>query len=269
MQTLLIRPSLPLGGYITQFWLWEQTNPLVIPDILPGTGVEIMFNLGAPLIIESPAQTQLKSGDGLVICPRKSVFKMKATGATKLLSVRFRSAGFFQLFGIPLTSISDQVVDVSHVIPKGVLLRVIESGSNIEAISLLESWLMQQIEPKCTGASELEWAIDKIYYQNCHDVIVDVKRSLNVSERTFQRKFKAYTGVDAKYFERTSRFQATLRALLSGRNHQYTAVALDHGYYDQPYFIKEFKCFTGQTPKQFLTEDNFTLNHYNNDIYDQ
>ncbi|MCW8331022.1 helix-turn-helix domain-containing protein [Photobacterium sp. SDRW27] len=268
MQTLLIRPTSPLGAYITQFWLWEQSNPLVIPDILPGTGVEIMFNLGAPLAIELPTQTQLKSGDGLVICPRKSVFKMKATGATKLLSVRFRSAGFFQLFGVPLTAIADQIVEASQIMPKELLLRIIESGSNIELISLLEGWLMQQIRPKSSGATELEWAIDQIYYQNCHDVIVNVKGSLKVSERTFQRKFKAYTGVDAKYFERTSRFQSTLRALLSGRSHQYTSVALDHGYYDQPYFIKEFKRFTGQTPKQFLTEENFMLNHYNNEIYD-
>ena len=75
----------------------------MIPDILPGTGVEIMFNLGAPLVIESPRSAQLKFGDGLVICPRKSAYKMKTMGATKLLSIRFRSAAFFQLFGIHLS----------------------------------------------------------------------------------------------------------------------------------------------------------------------
>jgi len=247
--------------------MWEQSTPLIIPDILPGTGVEIMLNLGAPLVIESPVQMQLNPGHGLVICPRKSVFKMKAMGMTKLLSIRFRSAAFFQLFGIPLTTIADQIVDVSQIMPEGLLLRIIESGLTTEAVSLLEGWLMQQVRPKCAGASELEWAIDKIYYQSSHDVIADVKRSLNISERTFQRKFKAFTGVDAKYFERTSRFQSTLRTLLSGCHHQYTAVVLDHGYYDQPHFIKDCKYFTGLTPKQFLTEDNFVLNHYNNDIY--
>ncbi|MGF1717558.1 helix-turn-helix domain-containing protein [Photobacterium chitinilyticum] len=247
--------------------MWEQSSPLMIPDILPGTGVEIMLNLGAPLVIESPASAQLKFGSGLVICPRRSAYKVKVTGATKLLSIRFRSAGFFQLFGIPLTTIADQVVDVSQIMPKELLLRIIESDSTIEAIALLEVWLMQQIGPRCAGASELEWAINRIYYQSSHDVIADVKRSLNISERTFQRKFKAYTGVDAKYFERTSRFQSTLRTLLSGCHHQYTAVVLEHGYYDQPHFIKDCKYFTGLTPKQFLTEDNFVLNHYNNDIY--
>lgn len=269
MQTLLIRPTPLLSGYITQFWLWEQATPLAIPDILPGTGVEILLNFGAPLAVASPEPAWLKPGDGLVVCPRKSIFRLKATGATKLLSVRFRSAGFFRLFGLPLTAISDQIVEASHIIPREVLQQMSEPTSDIEAISLLEAWLMQQVKPQGTGASELEWAIDKIYYQNGHDVLADIKRNLNVSERTFQRKFKAYTGVDAKYFARTSRFQSTLRALLSGRSCHYTDAALAHGYYDQPHFIKEFKLFTGQTPKYFLTEENFSLNHYNNEIYGQ
>ncbi|MGF1728389.1 helix-turn-helix domain-containing protein [Photobacterium kasasachensis] len=267
MQTQLIRPSSPLGGYITQYWVWEQITPLMIPDILPGTGVEIMLNLGAPLVIESPRSAQLKFGDGLVICPRKSAYKMKAMGATKLLSIRFRSAAFFQLFGIPLTTIADQVVEISQLMPKGLLLRVIESDSTLGAIALLEGWLMQLVKPECASTSELRWAIDKVYYQNSPDVISEIKRSLNISERTFQRKFKAYTGVDAKYFERTARFQSTLRTLLSGYHQQYTAIVLDHGYYDQPHFIKDCKHFTGLTPKQFLSEGNFALNHYNNDIY--
>ncbi|NBI53817.1 helix-turn-helix domain-containing protein [Photobacterium alginatilyticum] len=267
MQTQLIRPSLPLGRYITQYWMWEQNTPLMIPDILPGTGVEIMLNLGAPLVIDSPKSAQLKFGDGLVICPRKSAYKMTSMGATKLLSIRFRSAAFFPLFGIPLTTIADQVVEISQLMPKGLLLRIIESDSTLAAIALLEGWLMQLVRPVSASTSELGWAVDKIYYQNSPDVIADIKRSLNISERTFQRKFKAYTGVDAKYFERTSRFQSTLRTLLSGCHQQYTAIVLDHGYYDQPHFIKDCKHFTGLTPKQFLTESNFALNHYNNDIY--
>ncbi|WP_299017913.1 helix-turn-helix domain-containing protein [uncultured Photobacterium sp.] len=267
MNTLLIRPRSPLNDYIAQFWLWEQSDPLAIPDILPGTGVEILFNLGDPVVTESPSQVRLNFGEGLAICPRKSVFRLKPTGATKVLSVRFRSAGFFQLFGIPLTEIADQVVDVSAIMPQTILSQIAGSGSNIATISLLEAWLIQQVKPKKEDVSGLEWAIDEIYYQHGSDVISDVKLGLNVSERTFQRKFKAYTGVDAKYFERTSRFQSALRTLLCEGSTQYTGIALDHGYYDQPYFIKEFKFFTGVTPKQYLNEENFNLNHYNNDIY--
>ncbi|WP_064609601.1 helix-turn-helix transcriptional regulator [Photobacterium sp. J15] len=268
MNTLLIRPGSPLSDFVAQFWLWEQSQPLAIPDILPGTGVEILFNLGEPVVAESPSQARLNFGEGLVICPRKSTFRLQPTGATKVLSVRFRSAGFFQLFGIPLTEIADQIVDVSTIIPRSVLSQITEFESEVAAISLLESWLLQQIKPERADGSALKWAIDEVYYQNSSDVISDVKQELNVSERTFQRKFKVYTGVDAKYFERTSRFQSALRTLLCEGSTQYTGIALDHGYYDQPYFIKEFKCFTGVTPKQFLTEENFSLNHYNNDIYD-
>ena len=70
-------------------------------------------------------------------------------------------------------------------------------------------------------------------------------------------------GFDAKYFERTARFQSTLRTQLNGTSNNYVDIALDNGYYDQPHFIKEFRYFTGMSPKKYLIKANFMLNHYN------
>lgn len=262
MYTQRIKPPPKLSQYIAHFWLWEQNNITTLPNMLPGTGVEMLFNFGDLLKLKTYQQSQLHTNDCVLVCPRKSLIQFQATGKTKLLSIRFRSAGFFTLFGLPLTELSDQAISTEQLLPTSLLAQLIEAKSDIARVTLLEQWLLQKLIKVTNQDFALQWAIDKIYYQNQSDSITEVKHQLKCSERTFQRKFKLFTGVDAKYFERTARFQSTLKALLTAQSTQYLAVAFDHGYYDQSHFIKDFKYYTQSTPSGYLTEQNFSLNYY-------
>ncbi|MDO6544578.1 helix-turn-helix domain-containing protein [Photobacterium sanguinicancri] len=262
MYTQHIKPTHQLSPFIAHFWLWEQNDTVKLPNMLPGTGVEILFNFGQPIIIQTAQQSHLNTNDCIVVCPRKSLIQFQPMGKTKILSIRFRSAGFFTLFGLPLTELSDQIIPMGQLLPTNLIEQLAETKSDIAKVTLLEQWLLQKQVSIAVQDSALQWAIDKIYYQNQSDSITEVKHQLKCSERTFQRKFKLFTGVDAKYFERTARFQSTLKALLTAQSTQYLAVAFDHGYYDQSHFIKDFKYYTQSTPSGYLTERNFSLNYY-------
>lgn len=263
MYTQHIKPSLQLNPHIAQFWLWEQHNITFFPNMLPGTGVEMLFNFGDPLKINTHQYSHLGTNDCIVVCPRKSLIQFLPTGKTKVLSVRFRSAGFFTLFGLPLTEIADQIISAKELLPACLLAQLFDIKSDSKKIALLEQWLLHKLMKVTSEDTTLQWAIDKIYYHNQSDSITEVKQQLNCSERTFQRKFKLFTGVDTKYFERTARFQSTLKKLLKAQSSQYLSVAFEHGYYDQSHFIKDFKFYTQSTPSEYLTEQNFSLNYYN------
>lgn len=73
-----------------------------------------------------------------------------------------------------------------------------------------------------------------------------------------------YIGVDARYFQRTARFQRTLRKLLTGE--PLLAALLDEGYCDQSHFIKNCQFFTQRSPGHLLTSEQMALNHYNPQI---
>lgn len=260
MITKIFRPSEYLKDCITQFWLWECDSPLAIPDIFPGTGVEMLFNLGDTLEIESPQIGRIEPFSGILICPRKSRFRLIATGKTKIVSVRFRSSGFFKVFGIPLTEIADHIIDVSDVF--SVENSFFTAGCDSEWLDVIEARLLEKLSASSHLFHDMEWAIDKIYYQRSSHIVRDVKQRVGVSERTFQRQFKMITGVDAKYFERTARFQSCLRHLLNQPIVDYQDTIFMNGYYDQSHFIRDFNAFTGSTPSKFLTEKSYHLNHY-------
>jgi AraC-like DNA-binding protein len=273
MHSFFRRPSKPLCDHIAQYWFWLLSSKQPIPDILPGTGAELLINLGPPLSISQPfslpsdTAQALKTGSGLLICPRKSIFRLESSGQTMLLSIRFRSAGLYRLFGIPLTELVDKAIDAAQLLPAALLRQLSETTSPTAAIALLDAWLHIKLNNRPHLSLELVQAIDQLYYHPTPDCIHNIQQQLKVSERTFQRRFKLFTGVDAKSFERTTRFQSTLRTLLREANDHYLDVALQNGYYDQSHFIKEFKRFTSLSPKRYLVGQNFALNYYNNAIY--
>ncbi|MDF2156058.1 helix-turn-helix domain-containing protein [Vibrio sp. CAU 1672] len=267
MITKMLRPAAPLSDYIAQFWLWQCDSPLAIPDIFPGTGVEMLFNFGDPVMIESPQLGRLETYQGLLICPRKTLFRLRATGKTKIVSVRFRSAGFYRLFAIPLTEIADRIVDTRDIILPDGIHSLAFAETDTAMLAVIERLMLERLNANTHLLSGMEWAIDQIYYRRCPNIIRDVKQNLGVSERTFQRKFKMITGSNAKYFERTARFQSCLRSLLDEPVADYKDTIYMNGYYDQSHFIKDFNAFTGVTPGKFLTEENYKLNHYTHAFY--
>ena len=66
-----------------------------------------------------------------------------------------------------------------------------------------------------------------------------------------ERKFSLAVGLSPKQLSKTVRLQAMLKMLLNKEPTSLTALAYEGEYYDQAHFIKDFKEFTGLTPKEF------------------
>ncbi len=268
MKKILIRPTFSLRPYVAHYWMWELSGKKTyFPDIIPGTGVELLFVYGGALLVKSEDGVLSNAGLGIILCPRKKRLSFMPSGKVKIISVRFRSTGFYGLFGIPLTEFSDKIIPAEHILNITSFAKWNFAESISDKITLLENFLLQKLRTVDYSNSAMNWAVDVLYYKNLIYGVKDIREQLKTSERTFQRRFKRITGVDAKYFEKTARFQYTLRRLLSSCSSDYFDVALKQGYYDQSHFIRDFRFFTGVSLRKYLINKNFSINFYNNDIY--
>jgi transcriptional regulator GlxA family with amidase domain len=85
--------------------------------------------------------------------------------------------------------------------------------------------------------------------------VKELSEQLNISKRQLERKFSSIIGLSPKQLSKIIRLQATLKMLA---NHQFTSltsVAYEGDYYDQAHFIKDFKEFTGLSPKKFYANN--------------
>lgn len=71
------------------------------------------------------------------------------------------------------------------------------------------------------------------------------------STRYIGRVFEELVGISPKTFCQIIRFQKLLNLLHSGGQQTLTALADACGYYDQPQFIRQFKHYTGTTPRAY------------------
>ncbi len=72
---------------------------------------------------------------------------------------------------------------------------------------------------------------------------------LGLSERQFERRFLAATGVSPRFFIRVRRVNEAFRLMDTGRFERLSDVAYELNYFDQSHFIRDVKAFSGTTPK--------------------
>ncbi|MFA3780751.1 helix-turn-helix domain-containing protein [Yersinia sp. 1652 StPb PI] len=267
-------PSLVLTHWVAHYWCWkisfDKVYPegvsasRILPDLFPGTGSELLFNLGEPLNFSTiPLATEragnqltVPKGGAVLLRPRKARLRIIATGAVDVVSIRLRSAASFPLLRVPLDELDDVPIfltDLGLTFPISALVDILYEAR----IELVERWLTTLLNQRVITDPAIVWAVDRLYYG---EELLDVRRQLELSERTLQRRFRQFTGVDARYFCRTAKFQRTLRQLLTTGNGLNNV--LSHDYFDQSHFIKTCRLFTGSTPTALLTPQYRQLNHY-------
>jgi hypothetical protein len=81
---------------------------------------------------------------------------------------------------------------------------------------------------------------------------VDAFLPQGLQTRQWQRRFLKSTGFSPKSFARIVRLQSTIALAGSLRNPDWSALALEAGFYDQAHLTNEFRAFTGNTPERYF-----------------
>ena len=75
-----------------------------------------------------------------------------------------------------------------------------------------------------------------------------------MSLRALQRLFDDYVGVGPKWVINRCRLHEAVDRLADGAAVDWTALALDLGYFDQAHFIRDFRTLVGRTPGEFARD---------------
>jgi AraC-like DNA-binding protein len=75
------------------------------------------------------------------------------------------------------------------------------------------------------------------------------------TRRYLARAFARHVGVPPKMFARVARVRKVLAKARVASKIDWTALALDAGYYDQAHLAGEVREITGRTPTEWLTSD--------------
>ncbi|GAB3316930.1 hypothetical protein GCM10027299_07770 [Larkinella ripae] len=172
---------------------------------------------------------------------------------------RFRMVIFFlyphairPLLGIKADELTDNCFDL-NLLPtvSGCSLQeqLLHTDSVTDQVESITSCLLRMLRlnhPKADRA--LDFAVSRILAAQGDVSLSELQKTLQISERTFERRFEQYVGISPRLLARICRFQSTLAQLKNRQYGKLSDLAFDNGYADQSHFIRTFKEFTGFSP---------------------
>lgn len=256
MQTQTIQPGEVLRSYVRHIEVLEndQENSLLAPlpfyaDGCPGLIFQQTRN---GMLINSGAK---KLDDLFVYGQTVKPIEFLPQGAYRMIIFYFYPHVIKSLYGINSSEITDTCLNLG-LLPSALLMESIDRLHNtvsaVEQVSIISSYLTKMILAKDTKVDNIiQYAINHILHNNGQGSLKELRSYLQVSERTFERRFEHHVGVNAKLFARICQFRSSLMQLHKKDFCKLSDLAYDNGYADQSHFIRSFKAFTGLSPFEF------------------
>ncbi|UTW64722.1 helix-turn-helix transcriptional regulator [bacterium SCSIO 12741] len=188
-------------------------------------------------------------------------YVVEPTGTTGIFMVRFHPNGFLPFTTIPIHEMENTAVPLENLFgEKGreMGIQIIEAANQQERIERIEAFLLGRLSEVKTQDRIVNSTLDILATANGQLSINDLSEQANQSRRVLARKYSTSVGLSPKQLSKIIRLQSSLKSLLKTQNSKLTRVAHEHEYFDQAHFIKDFKEFTGLTPKEFYG-DHFKM----------
>jgi AraC-like DNA-binding protein len=244
-------PSTPLIPFIREFLLIESDGEAG-NKIIPDTSLVMAFRYRGSV--------QTKIGEEKEVLPasvitglRKSSRMVYYSRDTSNLLVVFKEGGITALSGLPAHELFGLSVSSDNLFqPAGlqeVLERLAEAAHNRERIGLIEAFLLKNLIHRKQDLL-MENAVRLIQQNSGLIRIKDLATSLHISQDPFEKRFRTLVGSTPKQYASIIRLRNLIKNYPSYSS--LTAASYEAGYFDQSHFIKDFRQFTGETPKDFF-----------------
>ncbi|OJJ16772.1 AraC family transcriptional regulator [marine bacterium AO1-C] len=245
---------------------WTLNIPKEVPkgrqQVLSDGCMEMIFNLGDDVRRILPNDQYLVQPRSFVLGQITQPMWIEPMGKVETFAVRFKPGGFSYFTKTAMSDLTDKDTELRVLFDEAKVAKIEAAISStkdtIEKISLIERFLLDILTENIDVPGLLKSVIDKILQTNGTVSIKDITQENSGQRRSLERKFIKQVGTSPKQLCRVIRFQKALKTILDG-NKKLTDVGYENEFFDQAHFIKDFKDFTGISPKQFYTDKNFTL----------
>lgn len=245
----IIRPKKELRRYVRYYWVLESDKPFSVLTFPIGCP-QMIFHRRTPLFIPELSSRQDRfTISGQVNFPAH----IASGGDTEMVVAVFYPHTIGMFIDTPPSAFYNQEIsgyDIGNKQLNQLADRIFDCADSETAISLIEQWLIARIIPslniKRIGASLAA------LLRSPSTSVENLAGIACLGKKQYVRLFREYVGMNPKEYGRIVRFQRALRMMQLG-SRDYAGIAYANGYSDQSHFIRDFRQFSGMTPKQ-LTE---------------
>lgn len=255
-----IKPSESLHAYIKCFWTLEDqgVRSLNKQRIVPDGCMEMIFHHG------DLYRQYLPDGNS-IIQPRSFVFgqitqplDIEPIGTTRIFGVRFYPEGYQPFSTRAILDFTNKAVSLDDLYGKeGLKLqnKILTASSTEKRIEICESFFLTKVTLRKNIDEIIQEAVSIILNERGRVSVSELTEKTKIQRRHLERKFASVIGLSPKQLAKVIRLKSTINLMFNNQFTTLTSLAYEGEYYDQAHFIKDFKEFTGQTPKNFYADN--------------
>lgn len=156
-----------------------------------------------------------------------------------------RISNLIEIRNILKRRFSETVFEQTEQAPESLVQEMDGDSGNLSIVEINTQKLQQEF------INQLNQQIESVY-MNAELGVIDLAKSVNMSERQFYRKLKSVIDMTPSEYLRRFRLEKSKEVLRSGKTANFTAFEV--GFSSQAYFSKCFKAQYNLTPKQFVNQ---------------
>jgi len=250
MQHREFQVSEQLRNVIACFWHITKGRPHhpASFEVQPDGYAEIIFYFGNTCsILQNGKLLNLPSPFIVGLLEKPAVFYIP--GQVEIIGIRCYPWTVFDLLGLPVQKTEIQRFEhpIAHLQP--VLNTFVKAGQLDQAVDKLQHYFLQsnQANPDVLVSR----AGNVMRRENGSIPVSELAASAHATLRTLERKFKRSAGHTIKNVSALIRFEQVRNALWNNPGVNLASLAHELGYTDQAHLSREFKRYSGSSPRAF------------------
>jgi AraC-like DNA-binding protein len=263
MKYQIVEPHQDLAALVKCYWSLEspKENTPARNTIVPDGCMKLIFHYGDLYKHHSENGSSITLPRCFLIGQLTRPYEVEPTGETGTFFVCFHPDGFLPFTTIPLKEMENSAIPLGKLFGEDgqeIAQKILNAKSTLERIRLIEEFLFNRLVDAKTIDNIVKSTVEIILTTHGQFSVNELSQQNNINRRQLVRKFSSAIGLSPKQLSKTIRIQTTLKILLTKQVTSLTDLAYENEYFDQAHFIKDFKEFTGLTPKEFY-KDNLKM----------
>ncbi len=230
--------------------------------LIPDGHIEMTFNFKDGIKRYTSDTEYIVHPRAMVMGQRTKSYYILPLGDVDSFAISFYPHGFANFVNTPLKNLVDMEATIQSLFGEktGNALeeKIVRAADTKERIRIIETFLLDKLNEQTTIDNIVKTTVDTLISTKGSSSITNILKDDLSKRRKLERDFKKQIGLSPKRLGRVIRLHAALKMLLNS-DENLTHIAYESDYFDQAHFIKDFKEFTGITPKEFLGNANMEL----------